>query len=194
MIGEDPLGNVPTDNCLVYSYGLGADWSFDNAAEAHGCEVHGFDPTGELWRQGMHGTDYANIDYAKQYPSSKKFFHNWGLGAASRAEYPAGSIPQDWPGLGDPQLSKSNPETWELRSISQTMEDLGHKKLTVLKIDVEGAEWDALASFLANPRMMELVAIGNFKQLLLEFHWDPDSRAKVSSILMYGIDLITVFC
>lgn len=36
--------------CIVYSYGLGADWSFDNAAEIYGCNVHGFDPTGPLWQ------------------------------------------------------------------------------------------------------------------------------------------------
>ena len=40
---------------LVYSYGLGADWSFDNHAETMGCQVHGFDPSGGLiyinWHQ-----------------------------------------------------------------------------------------------------------------------------------------------
>jgi len=44
----------------------------------------------------MHGTAYANIDYAKQYPSKMKKFHNWGLGAADSAIYPPGSVPQDW--------------------------------------------------------------------------------------------------
>ena len=39
--------------------------SFDDAAELEGCEVHGFDPSGLLWRQGMHGSDYSGIDYAK---------------------------------------------------------------------------------------------------------------------------------
>jgi hypothetical protein len=107
--------------CVVYSFGLGADWSFDNHGESEGCEVHayltyfmnntcslfflflmsesfyqvhGFDPTGLLWRQGMHGTAYANIDYAKQYPSKSKYFHNWGIGAADAAIYPPNSIPQ----------------------------------------------------------------------------------------------------
>ena len=37
--------SISTD-CIVYSYGLGADWSFDNALEQAGCEIHGFDPSG----------------------------------------------------------------------------------------------------------------------------------------------------
>jgi hypothetical protein len=42
----------------------------------------------------MHGKDYNGIDYANQYPSKLKFFHNWGLGAAEHAVYPLGTIPQ----------------------------------------------------------------------------------------------------
>ena len=76
---------------MFHFSGLGADWSFDKGAEAKGCEVHGFDPSGLLWRQGMHGVAYSGIDYAKQYPSKKRIFHNWGLGAVSRAVYPIGS-------------------------------------------------------------------------------------------------------
>jgi hypothetical protein len=140
---------VKNNDCVVYSYGLGADWSFDNAVEKLGCHVHGFDPSGLLWRQGMHGKDYAGIDYVNQYPSKLKTFHNWGIGVVSKALYASGTVPQEWPGLGDPQLSKSNSEPWELRSIEQTMIDLGHKErsISILKIDVEGAEWDSLTAF-----------------------------------------------
>lgn len=42
---------IPKEKCVIYSYGLGADWSFDNAAEKFGCEVHGFDPSASLWAQ-----------------------------------------------------------------------------------------------------------------------------------------------
>ena len=49
-------------NCTMISI---ACRSFDDAAELEGCEVHGFDPSGLLWRQGMHGSDYSGIDYAK---------------------------------------------------------------------------------------------------------------------------------
>lgn len=171
---------LPQQECIVYSYGLGADWSFDVAAERYGCEVHGFDPTNLLWAQGMHGRDYQGIDYAHQYPSEKKIFHNWGLGAADRAVYPPGSVPQEWPGLGDPQLSKSNPEPWEMKSIENTLNDLGHidKSISILKIDVEGAEWDALVALLSSEKMIAKIKQGFIRQMLLEYHWDPDSRLR----------------
>eukprot|EP01031_Cornospumella_fuschlensis_P025953 gene25953-31340_t len=180
-ICEDPLSRPSTPStCLVYSYGLGADWSFDNAAEEFGCEVHGFDPTGPLWRTGMYGRGYENIDYSLSYPSEHKHFHNWGIGAADQVTYPANTIPQDWPGLGDPPMSFSNPEPWETRSIQFTMASLGHsnRTLSILKIDVEGAEWDALISFFGNEGMQARIHEGKHPQLLLEYHWDPMSTAR----------------
>lgn len=90
--------------------------------------------------QGMYGGGFQHIDYAVVYPSKRKVFHNWGIGAADFAIYPPGTVPQDWPGLGDPPFSFSNPEPWEMRSIERTLTDLGHsnRTLSVLKIDVEG--------------------------------------------------------
>lgn len=169
------LDYVEKDSCIVYSFGLGADWSFDKAAEAFGCVVHGFDPSGALWRQGMHGPDYSRINYSKQYPSKGRFFHNWGVGAANLAIYPAGSIPQQWPGLGDPAMSRTNTEPWDIRSISQSMSDLNHTSgISILKIDVEGAEWDAITAFLESYDGKTPPV----KQLLAEFHWDPDSSLR----------------
>ena len=181
VCGDELPNSAKGEKCIIYSYGLGADWSFDNAAEVEaGCEVHGFDPSGLLWRQGMHGRDYSGIDYAAQYPSKKKTFHNWGLGVVEKALYPIGTVPQEWPGLGDPQLSKSNSEPWLLKSIQQTMIDLGHADsgLSILKIDTEGSEWDAITAFFSNENILKMIAAGRLRQLLIEWHWDPDSTAR----------------
>lgn len=181
VCGDDLPDSTKGDKCVIYSYGLGADWSFDSAAEKEaGCEVHGFDPSGLLWRQGMHGRDYSGIDYATQYPSKLKTFHNWGIGVVEKALYPVGTVPQEWPGLGDPQLSKSNSEPWLLKSIEQTMIELGHaySGLTVLKVDTEGSEWDAMTAFFNSEKVTKMIKGGKIRQLLLEWHWDPDSTAR----------------
>lgn len=185
--------------CIVYSYGLGADWSFDNTLESkYKCQVHGFDPSGRDWKEGMYGHDYSFINYTAQYPSQLKAFHNWGIGAADIAIYPPGTIPQEWPGLGDPPFSVSNSDAWVTKSIQQTLIDLGHYKssstassslsvtssslslnyLSILKIDVEGAEWDAITAFLET--FSSELQQGYIKQLLVEWHWDPSSTLKNS--------------
>jgi hypothetical protein len=87
---------------------------------------------------------------------------------------------KDWPGLGDPQLSSTNSEPWMTKSLIQTMKELGHydekNPITILKIDIEGAEWDALIAFFGDPTTSSMLKNGFIKQLLVEWHWDPDSR------------------
>jgi hypothetical protein len=78
-----------------------------------------------------------------------------------------------------------------MKSIETTMIELNHLPprndgkletilteggISVLKIDVEGAEWDALAAMFSSERMAALLKAGFVKQMLLEWHWDPESR------------------
>jgi hypothetical protein len=67
----------------------------------------------------------------------------------------------------------------------RTMKDLGHfdlqHSITILKIDIEGAEWDALIAFLNDPTAVGLIGQGFIKQFLVEWHWDPDSRYDQSN-------------
>nr|XP_045614703.1 probable methyltransferase-like protein 24 [Procambarus clarkii] len=41
---DPPLAPPPT-RCLVYSFGIKNEWSFDDAMAAYGCQVFSFDPT-----------------------------------------------------------------------------------------------------------------------------------------------------
>ena len=49
----DPVVVPEPDNCLVYSFGNNAEWSFDEQIESYGCEVYAFDPS-VGWAQFFH--------------------------------------------------------------------------------------------------------------------------------------------
>lgn len=56
-----PFTPVP-GNCLVYSFGISLDWSFDEAMAEYGCEVHAFDPSiGLKDHLHKHGVYFHNI-------------------------------------------------------------------------------------------------------------------------------------
>ncbi len=39
------LRDLEAGNCLVYSFGIADDWSFEDTMAALGCTVRAFDPT-----------------------------------------------------------------------------------------------------------------------------------------------------
>ena len=41
----DPLVRPPVNDCIVYSFGISNEWSFDQAMENYGCRVYAFDPS-----------------------------------------------------------------------------------------------------------------------------------------------------
>lgn len=61
----DPNVAPPGHDCLIYSFGINNEWSFDENMERYGCQVYSFDPS-------MGAEDH---DHSKGI-----HFYNWGLG------------------------------------------------------------------------------------------------------------------
>eukprot|EP00994_Dinema_validum_P002024 NODE_1427_length_960_cov_300.273326_g1103_i0.p1 GENE.NODE_1427_length_960_cov_300.273326_g1103_i0~~NODE_1427_length_960_cov_300.273326_g1103_i0.p1 ORF type:complete len:259 (-),score=47.88 NODE_1427_length_960_cov_300.273326_g1103_i0:132-908(-) len=148
VCGDGGLGGV------VYSFGINDDWSFDDAAAGHGCEVHGFDPS------------VAVLSAYEEFKGKK--FHHAGIGGEDK-DHPPGTVPLNWPGMD--YLRQHNKELWVLRTVGSFMKELKHSSVEILKIDVEGEEWAALPQMLQAGDFRE----GRIKQFLLEVHMDPSA-------------------
>ncbi|OQV14885.1 hypothetical protein BV898_10917 [Hypsibius exemplaris] len=123
-------------NCLVYSFGIRTDWSFDDAMHHLGCEVHSFDPSTGL------------ISHRR---AARHWFHNLGISTNTSA--------------ADPK--------WRMATFKDIQQRLGHvgRRIDVLKMDIEGAEWSFLASVLHDP------AFSLVGQFIFEMHqWEQTRR------------------
>jgi len=145
-------------DCKILSWGIQDHFSFDEAVVKAGCDVHGFDPSP------------LGLSSHKRYTEMGGMYHPYGLGGIDKT-YGPGQVPFNWPGIK--YLQARNSEPWTLKSVVSTLQDVGHmpastistggKSLMVLKIDVEGTEWDVL----------DQLVDAHWDQLLLELHFPP---------------------
>ncbi|XP_070552272.1 probable methyltransferase-like protein 24 [Ptychodera flava] len=139
---EPKIGLNSTD-CLVYSVGIGYEWSFDEAMAAYGCDVIAFDPS---MKQQSHRH------------SKRVLFQNFGLWDRNTDTYSGKS------------LMSQKVDLWKVRTLEGLMAEMNHqhKRIDILKIDIEGAEWEVLY------QMLERGTLQYVKQLVFEVHvWKP---------------------
>lgn len=137
---------------LVYSAGIGEDISFDLALiERFGCVVHAFDPTPRslawLATQKLppsftaHGYGIAHFDGTASFAPPKNPAHvsHSALSGheGARVEFP-------------------------VKRLKSVLAELGHERFDVLKLDIEGAEYEVLEDLVRSVPLP--------RQLMVEFH------------------------
>ena len=136
--------NASQGAALVYSFGLGTDTSFDeDMIKRYGAVVHGFDPTpGAL--------SYAR-GRAASLPDCFFALHPFGL------NHKDGEIdlypPANPSHISHNQLPRpgARPVAATLLRLATIMHLLGHARVHILKMDVEGAEFSVLDALLSPP-------------------------------------------
>lgn len=153
--------NLVDAHSIIYSVGIGLDISWDKGLiEKYGVKILAFDPTP------------GSIKWLKNQELPSSFFHSpyalgWENGLVKF--YIEGS---NTPGCsmvkGNGQTETISVKCYTLRSLMQQM---GHNKIDVLKIDIEGAEYEVLRNILD-----ENIEIG---QLLVEYHHRSKGDFKI---------------
>jgi FkbM family methyltransferase len=150
---------------IVYSAGVGEDITFDLALiRRFGLLVHAFDPTPKSMRW------IGSQDLPPQFVFS-----------------PVGLSGRDGVALFDPPSgdgvsytisggSKRAQQSIEapVRRVRTLMHERGHSHIDVLKLDIEGAEYEVIDDLSASP-----ISIG---QLLIEFHYTDGVRSELAKV------------
>ncbi|XP_005095627.2 methyltransferase-like protein 24 [Aplysia californica] len=146
----------PTPPCLVYSFGIDNDFSFDDDMAKHGCEVYSFDPS-------MGVEDHQR--------SERVHFFNMGLATTDSDSFE--------PVMDTYTFNKH--QKWKIRTLSSIKKMLGHENraIDILKIDIESYEWAVMNQILKDGLM------DSVRQFLLEWHIFPNEPMRCDFKQMY---------
>jgi FkbM family methyltransferase len=158
-----PAGLGP--DSVVYSVGIGRDISFDlSLIQRYGMTIHAFDPTPEslAWVR------------SQSLPPELRV-HELGLaGFDGTAEFAAAAEPSN---IYYSMVQQPGARTiqGEVRTLDTLMAMLGHRHIDLLKIDIEGAEYDVID---------QVVNAGTpVSQLLVEFHHRDGGASRTRAAL-----------
>jgi FkbM family methyltransferase len=182
---------VIPESCLepgavCYCCGAGEDISFDMAlARELQCEVHTFDPTP------------AAIAYVESFQNlhpTRIFFHPWGVWA--RDERVRFFAPKDSMHVSHSIVNLQKTSRFfeaDCKRLTTIMRELGHNSLRLLKLDVEGAEYQVIESMLTD-RIHPAVLAVEFDELHCPLDGGARSRIKetIERLLIAGYGLVSV--
>jgi len=153
--------NGVTAESVVYSFGIGEDASWDlGLIGAKGCTIHGFDPTPK------------SLQWVEKHIKEQKFL----MHPQALADFD-GTLDLWLPAIPDhvsASLRQSSGTSHEkitvpCEKLSSIMRRLGHERVDILKMDIEGAEYAVLRNICAEEGLLARIGV-----LLVEFHhWMP---------------------
>ena len=145
------LDHIPEHNCVVYSIGIANNWIFDDFMLRQGCSVYSFDPSME------------GVKKHKRHPNH--LFEPIGIGTTTGIYSGKSTL-------------YGGKKKYPVETLDHIMKRHGHKNLTILRIDTEGAEWSVFEQWLENGWFDRI------DQLLVEIHmFDSSQQVRYSDIL-----------
>ncbi|RNI15813.1 FkbM family methyltransferase [Methanohalophilus sp. RSK] len=138
---------------VIYSMGIGEDVSWDEALiKGKNVTVHGFDPTPKA------------IEFVKNKNIDQFILHPIGVGSANGMLefFPPKNTSHVSYSLVEKNNNSNKPIKVKVETVDSIMDRLDHKNIDILKMDIEGAEYEVIPDML-----YKNIYPG---QILIEFH------------------------
>ncbi len=166
---------------VVYSAGIGEDISFDLGFIAKfGATVHGFDPTPK------------SIRWVKTQQLPPQFvLHEYGIAPTDgELVFHAPENPNHVSLSVVERANKTERIVLPVRELAGIMKELGHDHIDLLKMDIEGSEYEVIEDLLA--RKLPI------RQLLVEYHHrfpgigNDKTQASIDLLERHGFKLFSI--
>lgn len=171
LVCLDPDVLPPPQHCFSLNFGIGYEFSFDEALVNYGCRVVAFDPTNSNVTDRMYRANLTqslptlrprNHRGSRAPLPPSKTFHALDIGLARADKTIVLNLTEDGVNY------VSNVATfYTLRSILRTLDN---PRVDLMKIDIEGVEWGILNEILNAPDGPEMLQ--HVRQILMEVHFD----------------------
>jgi FkbM family methyltransferase len=185
--------NYITETSLCYCVGAGEDISFDlELIEKYGCNVYSFDSTPKAMehiqtiKELITQKKRAATCHGYAYPQNSLLFKNYffnAIGLWDEDKNIEFFVPQNSLHVSHSIVNLQKTDTFFIvpcKKLSTIMKDFGHIRLDLLKIDIEGAEYNVLKNMLYE----------NIKPtvLCIEFHpvKDFDLKKTLYELMLAG--------
>lgn len=162
------------NSSICYCVGAGEDISFDcELANRFGCEVYIFDPTPRAKRHFQEFKETIskgekirinNIEglYYNMKPEKLQLLNYFDYGIWSKTELKKFFGPKNPKHVSHSILNLQKTDEYfkaKCKRLSQIMNELGHKKLDLLKLDIEGAEYEVIESIIEDNLDIKLICV-----------------------------------
>jgi len=150
-VATDSLNN----NSIVYSIGIGKDVSFDlDIIKKYNCKIFAFDPTPKSINWVNKNVNNKNFIFSPTGISIKKGSKSFYLPKESK--HVSGSLKKIF------TVDQNNAVELDFDTLKNQMIKNNHQKIDLLKMDIEGSEYDVIDSILTDKIEID--------QILVEFH------------------------
>ena len=169
-----------SDSSISYCVGVGEDITFDMALiENFGCEVFSFDPTPRA------------TGFVEQNARDVAKFHFFDVGVWKDQKNVRFYAPRDPSHVSHSIVNLQDTAEFfeaECKSLSTLMRELGHSKLDLLKLDVEGAQYDILDSMIEDGIAIKVLCVEFDQPTPYTRLWRMVMKLKRSGYKLVNVD------